>query len=152
MRVICKWPPKFIFNNSQQDDKKMIRYRDGKIVSTKGERFTQVSKAESEEMKKSIVGSSSWQSAPGGCHHGFRTVPGPCASVTAKREGLPLQFCNPDGATCVCIPLLSVIQPLIRLVPSTLFHSLEVGSCYVSFSTSNSLSRLQFKCTRPSIR
>ena len=37
----------------------MIRYRDGKIVSTKGERFTQVSKAESEEMKKSIVGSSS---------------------------------------------------------------------------------------------
>ena len=38
-----------------QDDKKMIRYRDGKIVSTKGERYTQVTKAESEEMKKSIV-------------------------------------------------------------------------------------------------
>ena len=38
-----------------QDDKKMIRYRDGKIVSTKGERFTQVTKAESEEMKKSYV-------------------------------------------------------------------------------------------------
>lgn len=35
------------------EDKKMIRYRDGKIVSTKGERFTQVTKAESEEMKKS---------------------------------------------------------------------------------------------------
>ena len=42
-----------------QDDKKLIRYRDGKIVSTKGERFTQVSKQESEEMKKSIVSSSS---------------------------------------------------------------------------------------------
>jgi hypothetical protein len=38
----------------KSDDKKMLRYRDGKIVSTKGERFTQVSKAESEEMKKSI--------------------------------------------------------------------------------------------------
>jgi hypothetical protein len=37
----------------KDDDKKMIRYRDGKIVSTKGERFTQVTKAESEEMKKS---------------------------------------------------------------------------------------------------
>ena len=33
----------------------MIRYRDGKIVSTKGERFTQVTKAESDEMKKSYV-------------------------------------------------------------------------------------------------
>ena len=33
----------------------MIRYRDGKIVSTKGERFTQVTKQESEEMKKSYV-------------------------------------------------------------------------------------------------
>ena len=38
-----------------QTDKKMIRYRDGKIVSTKGERFTQVTKQESEEMKKSYV-------------------------------------------------------------------------------------------------
>ena len=38
----------------------MIRYRDGKIVSTKGERFTQVTKEESEEMKKSYV---SWQPA-----------------------------------------------------------------------------------------
>jgi len=43
-----------------QDDKKMIRYRDGKIVSTKGERFSQVTKEESEEMKKSYV---SWQPA-----------------------------------------------------------------------------------------
>jgi len=37
------------------DDKKLIRYRDGKIVSTKGERFSQVTKEESEEMKKTIV-------------------------------------------------------------------------------------------------
>jgi len=37
----------------KETDKKMIRYRDGKIVSTKGERFTQVTKQESEEMKKS---------------------------------------------------------------------------------------------------
>ena len=43
-----------------QEDKKMIRYRDGKIVSTKGERYTQVTKAESEEMKKSYV-NNSWQ-------------------------------------------------------------------------------------------
>ena len=41
-----------------QDDKKMIRYRDGKIVSTKGERYTQVTKAESDEMKKSYVNNS----------------------------------------------------------------------------------------------
>ena len=33
----------------------MVRYRDGKIVNTKGERFTQVTKAESDEMKKSYV-------------------------------------------------------------------------------------------------
>ena len=38
----------------------MIRYRDGKIVSTKGERYTQVTKAESEEMRKSYV-NNSWQ-------------------------------------------------------------------------------------------
>ena len=43
-----------------QDDKKMIRYRDGKIVSTKGERFTQVTKQESEEMKKSYVNNPSY--------------------------------------------------------------------------------------------
>lgn len=36
-----------------KDDKKLTRYRDGKIVSTKGERFSQVTKEESEEMKKS---------------------------------------------------------------------------------------------------
>ena len=38
-----------------KDDKKLIRYREGKIVSTKGERFSQVTKEESQEMKKSIV-------------------------------------------------------------------------------------------------
>jgi len=37
------------------EDKKMTRYRDGKIVSTKGERFSQVTKEESEEMKKTIA-------------------------------------------------------------------------------------------------
>jgi len=42
----------------REDDKKMIRYRDGKIVSTKGERYTQVTKAESEEMRKSYVNNS----------------------------------------------------------------------------------------------
>lgn len=42
-------------NRKGQEEKKMIRYREGKIVSTKGERFSQVTKEESEEMKKSIV-------------------------------------------------------------------------------------------------
>jgi len=37
------------------EDKKLIRYREGKIVSTKGERFTQVTKEESLEMKRTIV-------------------------------------------------------------------------------------------------
>ena len=44
-----------IFHCLQQEEKKMIRYREGKIVSTKGERFSRVTKEESEEMKKSIV-------------------------------------------------------------------------------------------------
>ena len=44
-----------IIFNLFQDDKKLIRYREGKIVSTKGERFSQVTKEESQEMKKSIV-------------------------------------------------------------------------------------------------
>eukprot|EP00096_Caligus_rogercresseyi_P006600 TRINITY_DN2319_c0_g1_i2.p1 TRINITY_DN2319_c0_g1~~TRINITY_DN2319_c0_g1_i2.p1 ORF type:complete len:267 (+),score=90.52 TRINITY_DN2319_c0_g1_i2:88-888(+) len=34
------------------DDKKLIRYRDGKIVSTKGERFTQIKKETPEEVRK----------------------------------------------------------------------------------------------------
>ncbi len=54
MNCTCR----FNFHYCFQDDKKLIRYRDGKIVSTKGERFTQVTKEESEEMKKSYV---SWQ-------------------------------------------------------------------------------------------
>lgn len=40
--------------SKKTEDKKMTRYRDGKIVSTKGERFSQVTKEESEEMKKTI--------------------------------------------------------------------------------------------------
>jgi len=40
--------------SKKNDDKKLIRYREGKIVSTKGERFSQVTKEESQEMKKSI--------------------------------------------------------------------------------------------------
>jgi len=43
-----------LVNKKGQEEKKMIRYREGKIVSTKGERFSQVTKEESEEMKKSI--------------------------------------------------------------------------------------------------
>ena len=209
----------------------MIRYRDGKIVSTKGERFTQVSKAESEEMKKSIVGSSSshslcWRLAlagggkvpppvnatigyalPEGSHHvsktqaihdtEFRkttdprlrdpsswpplaavsefmqpkahsfgelctspsTIAAPFPSITEKscnqmagsEPDPPLEFCNTDGATCVYMPLLSVLQSFICSVlpqPSSLVHSLEVGSCNVAFSTS----LLLFQCTLPLIR
>jgi len=37
------------------EDKKLVRYRENKIVSTKGERFTQVTKEESLEMKRTIV-------------------------------------------------------------------------------------------------
>jgi hypothetical protein len=39
---------------SKKADDKLIRYREGKIVSTKGERFTQVTKEESLEMKRTI--------------------------------------------------------------------------------------------------
>ena len=37
------------------EDKKLIRYKEGKIVSTKGERFTQVTKEERLEIKRTIV-------------------------------------------------------------------------------------------------
>lgn len=40
--------------SKKYEDKKLIRYREGKIVSTKGERFTQVTKEECQEMKKNI--------------------------------------------------------------------------------------------------
>ena len=207
----------------------MIRYRDGKIVSTKGERFTQVSKAESEEMKKSIVGSSSgsssslcyWRLAlagggtadsttppvnatigydlPGGCHHGSRAQaisavdPLDCSTILAdntinssetsaivlgstsgtipsiplnhfstiatisrnKKELLEpiqrLESWGPDGATCLCILILSVLRSLTLIcsVPSTFVHSIEVGRCNAAFSTTTPL---QFQCTLPSIR
>ena len=51
----CKSSLSLIKSFFTQDDKKLIRYREGKIVSTKGERFSQVTKEESQEMKKSIV-------------------------------------------------------------------------------------------------
>ena len=40
-----------------QEPKKMVRYRDGKVVSTKGERFTIETKQdkENEEIKKTFV-------------------------------------------------------------------------------------------------
>ncbi|XP_064594974.1 CUE domain-containing protein 2-like [Liolophura sinensis] len=39
----------------KQCPKKMVRYLDGRVVSTKGERFTEVKKEEDEEMKKTYV-------------------------------------------------------------------------------------------------
>ena len=33
----------------------MIRYREGHVVSTKGERFTEIKKQETEEMKKTYI-------------------------------------------------------------------------------------------------
>jgi hypothetical protein len=38
-----------------QDEKKMIRYREGQVVSTKGERFSEIKKQETEEIKKTYV-------------------------------------------------------------------------------------------------
>lgn len=39
----------------KQEPKKMLRYLDGRVVSTKGERFTEIKKEDSEEMKKTYV-------------------------------------------------------------------------------------------------
>ncbi|XP_076466509.1 CUE domain-containing protein 2-A-like [Babylonia areolata] len=39
----------------QKEQKKMIRYREGQVVSTKGERFSEIKKQESEELKKTYV-------------------------------------------------------------------------------------------------
>lgn len=39
----------------KQDEKKLVRYRDNQVVSTKGERFSLVKQEESEEMKKTYV-------------------------------------------------------------------------------------------------
>jgi hypothetical protein len=38
-----------------QEPKKLVRYRDNKIVSLKGERFTEVKKEEEDDMKKTYV-------------------------------------------------------------------------------------------------
>lgn len=40
---------------SLKEEKKLVRYRDGQVVSTKGERFSEVKRQESEEMKKTYV-------------------------------------------------------------------------------------------------
>ncbi|GFG31194.1 hypothetical protein Cfor_07615, partial [Coptotermes formosanus] len=37
------------------EPKKLVRYRDNKIVSLKGERFTEVKKEEEDDMKKTYV-------------------------------------------------------------------------------------------------
>ncbi|XP_062594941.1 CUE domain-containing protein 2-B-like [Saccostrea cucullata] len=39
----------------KQEPKKMVRYLDGRVVSTKGERFTEIKKDETEEMKKTFI-------------------------------------------------------------------------------------------------
>ncbi|XP_022291004.1 CUE domain-containing protein 2-B-like [Crassostrea virginica] len=39
----------------KQEPKKMVRYLDGRIVSTKGERFTEIKKEDAEEMKKTYI-------------------------------------------------------------------------------------------------
>lgn len=44
---------KFFF--SQQEPKKLVRYRDNKIVSLKGERFTEVKKEDSEEQTHKLL-------------------------------------------------------------------------------------------------
>ncbi|KAL8599245.1 hypothetical protein ACOMHN_007961 [Nucella lapillus] len=38
-----------------KDQKKMIRYREGQVVSTKGERFSEIKKPEGDDMKKTYV-------------------------------------------------------------------------------------------------
>ncbi|XP_025098067.1 CUE domain-containing protein 2-like [Pomacea canaliculata] len=38
-----------------KEEKKLVRYRDGQVVSTKGERFSEVKRQESEDMKKTYV-------------------------------------------------------------------------------------------------
>jgi len=44
-----------VFSASCQAPKKLIRYIDNQVVSTKGERYTEVKKAESDEVKKTYV-------------------------------------------------------------------------------------------------
>ena len=38
-----------------QEAKKLVRYRDGQVVSMKGERFSEIKKQDSEEMKATYV-------------------------------------------------------------------------------------------------
>ena len=38
-----------------QEPKKLVRYLDSKVVNTKGQRFTEVKKPESEDMKKTYI-------------------------------------------------------------------------------------------------
>ncbi|KAJ8314596.1 hypothetical protein KUTeg_006746 [Tegillarca granosa] len=45
----------YIPKEPKQQPKKMIRYLDGKIVSTKGERYTELKKEDTEEMKKTYI-------------------------------------------------------------------------------------------------
>ena len=45
------YPGKFQF----QESKKMVRYLDSQVVSTKGERFTEIKKKEEDDMKKTYV-------------------------------------------------------------------------------------------------
>lgn len=47
----------FALNNLcfNQEEKKMIRYRDGQVVSTKGERYSEVKRDVSDEMKKTFI-------------------------------------------------------------------------------------------------
>ncbi len=41
--------------NQFQESKKMVRYLDSQVVSTKGERFTEIKKKEDDDMKKTYV-------------------------------------------------------------------------------------------------
>ena len=45
-------PSRFI---AFQEEKKLVRYRNNQVVSTKGERFSYAKQEESEEMKKTYV-------------------------------------------------------------------------------------------------
>lgn len=51
MFLICLELTLYLF----QEGKKMVRYRDNKVVSIKGERYTEIKKEEATEMKKTYV-------------------------------------------------------------------------------------------------
>ena len=54
---LCMSPYLYIYIIIIQEQKKMVRYRDGQVVSTKGERFTILTRKdkEGEDMKKTYV-------------------------------------------------------------------------------------------------